>query len=403
MTTPMTRLFIIPILALLLAGCQTSALDGSSAPMPAADSAPVNDGRSVLERDDPTFRKIWNDALPKLEKAIEIQSKRKDAPKFSFSPFADTKRSLKRDFNKILDQLTVVLSGQRLSLFQDQIATLKGTIRQRRKDISRFRELRAGAPTEHMLKTTRKGYEQKIAAAERNIEQLKGEIESVKKGFAAQLRAYGIGLSPEQTDVLLTRVDADDIVRMTVVYDSVKAITIKLMELTGGSDDDLAFAKRYYGMHVVLLELMVHMQSKYIDHVNQRYLPGLETLVGEARGTISDAQSAIRQENNRRNRAIYQSNIKANRLTIEAARLYKKQLKGQATRVDKTRRTVRKDLQVAKNTLQTVMVSAQLLDVLKTSRNAFSALMNLQIPELVPFENIQVRKKFEELSEKIAR
>ncbi|MBF0187131.1 MAG: hypothetical protein HQL50_04315, partial [Magnetococcales bacterium] len=55
------------------------------------------------------------------------------------------------------------------------------------------------------------------------------------------------------------------------------------------------------------------------------------------------------------------------------------------------------------NTLKTVAVSAQLLDILKSSQESFNALMNLQAPDLVPFRNLEMQKKFEELSTMMAQ
>ncbi len=46
-------------------------------------------------------------------------------------------------------------------------------------------------------------------------------------------------------------------------------------------------------------------------------------------------------------------------------------------------------------------ISADLIQLMKTNRAWFSVLMNIQIPEIVPFENLAMQRKFEELSSMI--
>ena len=58
----------------------------------------------------------------------------------------------------------------------------------------------------------------------------------------------------------------------------------------------------------------------------------------------------------------------------------------------------KRDYRVAKNTFDTVKLSAELIRLMKSNQASFNALMNIQIPEIVPFKNIEMQKKFEELS-----
>ena len=75
----------------------------------------------------------------------------------------------------------------------------------------------------------------------------------------------------------------------------------------------------------------------------------------------------------------------------------------QKAKVRKAQQVIKKDLQLAQNTYDTVELSADLLSVLKTSQASFDVLMNLQVPEIVPFENLQMKNKFQELSETLRK
>ncbi|MBF0455389.1 MAG: hypothetical protein HQL72_11315 [Magnetococcales bacterium] len=383
-------LIFLLLATLLLPSCVTA--DSGLAPLTPEQQA---------QKQERVFNRLWNDSLPKLEKALTLKDEIKQAPDHAF--FSKDKVSLTKDFNEILDGLSIILSERSLSELQDKMAQLKGDIKSRRDDIAQYKENRLGAPLEHMVKTTKSGYDAKIASAQADIVGYEAGIVSLKESFSRELKSYGINLTPAQTDVLLTRVDANDILQMTMVFDSVKGITSKLMQLTSDSGEDIQYAKKYYGLHVVLVELIVHMQNGYLTQVTQRYLPKLEEIISRTRAVSSEARRELRREKQPSRRQIYQANLSAHDLTIKTAKLYAKALSQQQGKVASARQKALRDLALAKNTLETVMVSADLLGLLQSSQKTFKALLNLQVPELVPFKNLAMRKKFEELSTLLAK
>ncbi|MBF0621164.1 MAG: hypothetical protein HQL54_04490 [Magnetococcales bacterium] len=393
MKSSVKALLALCVMGLMLSGCVAGKGGGSATPVSAAKPGTF---RSVLEQDNDLFQDTWNDARPELEKAITVQEKMQDAPGFAL--FGDSKGSLKKDFNEILNELSLVLTQGRLIDYQNKMTELRESIAEEKQNISKFKELRIGAPVKHVIKTTKTGYDKKVADAHENIAGYEGDMDVVRHQFSADLKRYGIELSADKADVLLSRVDADDIVGMTVAFDAVKAITGRLMELTDSTGENLEYAKRYYGMHVVLLELMIHMQNRYIDHVDNKYLPSLEGVRKKTREVNAEARQELQKEKDANRRNIYQANIKAHALTLKVADIYAKTLHSQRSKVLKARQKIERDRALARNTLKTVMVSAELLSILKSSQDSFNALINLQVPELVPFENVEMRKKFEELT-----
>lgn len=385
-----TTLALALLTSPILSGCVSAGSSGT----------PLNSTQKA-QKNEEVFNQLWNDSLPKLEKALNLKEEIAKAPKFAL--FGADKRSLGKDFNEILDGLSIILSQRSLRELQEELVELKKNIIDSRNDIAEYKENRLGAPLEHMVKTTKSGYEKKIASAQEDIKNYEASIRALKLNFSKELKSYGIQLNPGQTDVLLTRVDADDIIQMTMVFDSVKGITAKLMQLTSDSDEDIQFAKKYYGLHVVLVELIVHMQSRYIAQVNEQYLPRLENISASTKAVTMEAQRELRREKSQERRTIYQSNLKAHDLTLKTATLYAKTLQQQLTKVKEAQKKALRDLAVATNTLKTVLVSADLLGLLQSSQNNFKALLNLQVPELVPFKNIAMRKKFEELSTLLAK
>ncbi|MBT6978223.1 MAG: hypothetical protein HN951_00115 [Flavobacteriales bacterium] len=113
---------------------------------------------------------------------------------------------------------------------------------------------------------------------------------------------------------------------------------------------------------------------------------------------MAETKGKFRSEVNSSRKAIYQKNIKAQGLTIKTAKLYKDVLYGQKRKVMKASDNTRIDLDLAVNTYATVQISSDLLDVLKDSKQGFDVLMDLQVPDIVAFENTEMQRKFQELS-----
>jgi len=111
-----------------------------------------------------------------------------------------------------------------------------------------------------------------------------------------------------------------------------------------------------------------------------------------------ESRQLLHSENNQAQRSVLQNNLQAQQLTLKVAKLYAQQLGNQKAKVVEALNRAKSDYRVAKNTFDTVKLSAELIRLMKTNEASFNALMNIQIPEIVPFQNIEMQKKFEELS-----
>ena len=166
--------------------------------------------------------------------------------------------------------------------------------------LARYREQRITAPRSHMVKTTKEAYDKKIAQEQENIKLYRQESQRIKIYLRERLQDMGIKLSQEQVEVLLSRVDGDDIIQMSVVFDVLKKITQRLMQLTRESGEDIQQARKYYGMHVVLLEMVNYMQDKYIEQVDKIYIPRIDTIINKTLATRNTAQARLKEENRSR-------------------------------------------------------------------------------------------------------
>jgi hypothetical protein len=353
------------------------------------------------DQEDERFRDMWGNVFSQLKEGLAIVDEIKIAPDSAL--FGDDKKSLKGDLNKILDKTLVLLEDESINDYREKIEDLNQRIESSKNNISQYREDRITAPRTNMVKTTKDDFDKKIAEEKLNIIDYEAVIVRIKVHFKERLNDIGVSLSEQQVDILLARVDADDIIQMSVVFDVLKKITIQLMKLTQDSNEEIKQAKKYYGMHVVLLEMVNYMQQKYIDMVETVYIPKIDTIIEKTTVIQNNARKSMQKDNSDKRKAIYKSNIEAQELTLKTAILYKKNLREQQSKVASAQKVVQKDLALSQNTYDTVEVSADLLSVLKTSKDSFDALMSIQVPQIIPFENVKMQDKYQELSKLISQ
>jgi hypothetical protein len=63
----------------------------------------------------------------------------------------------------------------------------------------------------------------------------------------------------------------------------------------------------------------------------------------------------------------------------------------------------KKNLLLAENTFSTVSLSSGLYNLIRQSQMMFDKISRIQVPEIVPFENLQIEQKYKELTKQILR
>ena len=97
-------------------------------------------------------------------------------------------------------------------------------------------------------------------------------------------------------------------------------------------------------------------------------------------------------------RQIYTNNLKTQKHTLKVLDLYRKILQKDMQKINLALQKVQQNYRVSLNTYQTVTVSADLALLMEKSRNLFNEVVSIQVPELVPFENLQIQREFESLT-----
>ena len=338
--------------------------------------------------------RVWDRLVARLDAARGTVDRIERAPESSW--FGEDRESLREDFVSQLDELVVLLDDASIFEYRDEVDRVRGAIHTHRQRIQEWREAR-------LLAEDRSAYDARIAAAERSIEELEDGLRDLERELQRRLRYAGVDLDVDQVRVLLTRVDSDDIIQMAAVFQVLRRITEQLRVLIDESGESIEAARRYYGMHVVLLEAVSHVQRRYIELVSSRYLPRVDAIAERTEAVREETLEQLDETGDERRRALYRKNLDAQGLTLRVARLYAGHLEGQREKVRRALETIERDLALARNTYQTVNLSADLYHLLEASEGAWRAVLELQVPDIVPFENLELARRYAELSVEIER
>ena len=356
---------------------------------------------AAAAENDKRFLAVWDDVIKKLDQGLDIVEQMTAAPEKTF--FGADKADLRQDLNTLLDGLILLLEDQPISSFRARTVELEEYIERQQENIRAFQEAKITAPEKTTFKSSRKDYDEKILEARKAVRLSEREIEEIRKQLHKRILTVGLEMDESQVAILLSRVDADDIIQMAAIFDITRQLTNQLMKLTAESGEKIDNARRYYGMYVVLLELTVRMQQNYILAVNEQYTPRLSLLAEKTLQLNQASKQQLQTETDNHRIQVYKNNIKAQELTLKTAQLYMDNLRNQRNRVRTAMEEMQRNLILAHNTYDTVLVSAELLELLQQSSSSFDSLMNLQIPEIIPFENQEMLSKYQELSRMISR
>jgi hypothetical protein len=321
--------------------------------------------------------------------------------------------SAKSDIDALIEEAIEVLNVPGLAKMRANYREVEDRIRQEDRAIAELREKWILAPeTEAGLLTkftptdtlkrftaeTRGDYDLLMEARKANVTAYQQELERMRQTMSAALAELNVTMPPDQLELWLSSAIGEDVISMSVVFDSIRQLTLRLEELTQGSGENLNFAKRYYGMLVILHKLVVHMQETFIAKVDDEVLPKLQGFRDEADILIVDSQSLMREGSNR---AALQQNIDANEMTKRAIALYERIVHSQRRKVSQALSVSRREEAVAANTYRTVALSSSVATLIREGINTFATLSSLQVPDAAEFQNAEIREEFRKLTARL--
>jgi hypothetical protein len=315
--------------------------------------------------------------------------------------------------NRFIDDAIRTLDAPDLVKSRESYRKLEASIGDEKKRVAELRERRAFAPASdtstitkytptqtlrRFTASTRGDYDLLIESHQANVDAYEEQLSLIKNDMSDALAELGIDMPADQLELWLSSAIGDDVISMGVVFQSIREVTLRLAELTQESGENLDFARRYYGMVVILHKLVVRMQEAFIEKIDSEILPNLASYRDEADGIIASSRRLLRDGGRR---SSLESNIAANELTKQAIDLYTRIVQSQRKKVSEALVISKREEQVAINTYQTVRLSSHVSQLIRDGLSTFETLSNLQIPDTAEFQNNEIREEFKKLTERL--
>ena len=352
------------------------------------------------------------EVIDTLEESIPFLDEEINLPDDSF--WGKDKNDIKEEIDEFLDELFVMLELSRVVELRETYGEIEKKIDSENNELSELKKDQVFAPAESesslskivvdskytdsikkFIAETKGDYEKIIQIKKKNIKGYENELDKIAVGISEALYEKNITMDPEQLKVWLSSAIGDDILSMSVVFSHIKEITIQLEELTASSGENLAYAKKYYGMVVMLHKLIVYMQKRFIADVDNNIKPKLRQFSKEANSNLNEARKLYKKN---KNNQILKSNIDASKITIKAINLYLKIVNSQQGKIKKALRISIEQEKVAINTYKTVKLSSMVSALINNGLKTFDTLSKLQIPDMAKFENKEIQEQFRQLT-----
>ena len=333
---------------------------------------------------------VWDDLVDVFDEIIILKSEKNDAS--SISLFGKSKKDYDEKIELIFQSVASLINDPELENNRKTLQILKNKIL-----MSQEKSSNVYAKSVLASGKERKELENLADDYKKDSQEYKDSKVDLIRGVRSRLALYGLDLNKNQVEVLLSRVDAGDIIGMTTSFSVIAELTEQFSDATIASGENLQIAKKYYGMHVILLELQMHIQKNYINRLRNVYLVRAndirsenKLLIDETFKLIDDAEGTYLK--------IYKNNLESQKYTLKVLGLYEEILRKDLLKIETGLKKVNDNYLVSLNTFQTVTVAADLASLMAENSNLFNEVMSIQVPELIPFENLQMQKEFEALT-----
>ena len=330
--------------------------------------------------------------------------KKKQTKASSFTIISKSKKDYRIKIDEVLKEIEPVL-------FDGQVVNYSERIRKAKRGIEDFEEKKVElnekiifAPEESSLFNTskdelRKEIE-KIEILTKKSEKL---IDKLEFDLKRKMSALGIKLTREQIRIMTTRIDGDDLAKSFAIFDVTKQITNTLGLMMEQNSFSGSATTKYYGIYVILSEILGYSQRQYIEKIDEIYMPALTVVQKNIEDSIEFAKNSIKETDNEQNKKILESNIEANKFSLSVLGKYKEILIGQRNSIEKAVERTNEQIMVAYSTYDTAVNSANLINLISQTQESFNKIMDMQLPEIIPFENSELENKFNEISEQLLK
>lgn len=345
---------------------------------------------------------LWKDSRDDIEDVLNLEEEKAGLPNAKW--FKRDRKSAEKDIEKLLDDVLEVFVSTRATDLRADYVALGERITQRRQEIRDLRERTVSAPAEvsplEFYKKTRQDLEEEIDARKQDIAELEKAREKNVDRLRAEFTHLGIRMSDEQLRFHLDTASGGDVMTLGAVFQNVREFNAQLEQLMQRDPGDTEAARRYYGMHVVLIRTLQRAHDLTLERIDEDYLPRLETLEEENDRLRKQTERMVRFAS-RDEKPLLHASLRTQHTTNEAIDLYRQHLLAMRDEVYEAQKKIQRRYEVALNAFHTIRVSAMLMREMESALKDLSTLRDLNLPDLIPINDAAIRDKFFDIGNRL--
>jgi hypothetical protein len=328
--------------------------------------------------------------------------KKQEVEASSFTLISKSKKDFRIEIDEVLKDIEPVL-------FDGEVVNYASKIRNARQQISQLKNKKVElnedlvfAPEQgSLLKSSKNDIREEIKRVDFLISKSETLIDELEFDLKKKMSKLGIDLTREQIRVMTTRVDGDELARSFAIFDVTRQISNTLGQLMKENSFSAQTTVKYYGTYVILSEILGYSQREYIDKIKTLYLPAIAKIEDDIEASIDYAKKSLGDATSDSNKEILRSNIRSNQFSLEVVQSYRTILKSQIKSLENALDRTEEQIMVAYSTYDTAANSANLVNLISETQETFDRIMNMQVPDIIPFENTELELKFQEISDQI--
>ena len=328
--------------------------------------------------------------------------KKQEVEASSFTLISKSKKDFRIEIDEVLKDIEPVL-------FDGEVVNYASKIRNARQQISQLKNKKVElnedlvfAPEQgSLLKSSKNDIREEIKRVDFLISKSETLIDELEFDLKKKMSELGIDLTREQIRVMTTRVDGDELARSFAIFDVTRQISNTLGQLMKENSFSAQTTVKYYGTYVILSEILGYSQREYIYKIKTLYLPAIAKIEDDIEASIDYAKKSLGDATSDSNKEILRSNIRSNQFSLEVVQSYRTILKSQIKSLENALDRTEEQIMVAYSTYDTAANSANLVNLISETQETFDRIMNMQVPDIIPFENTELELKFQEISDQI--
>lgn len=328
--------------------------------------------------------------------------KKQEVEASSFTLISKSKKDFRIEIDEVLKEIEPVLFDGEVVNYASKIRNARQQISQLKKKKVELNEDLVFAPEQgSLLKSSKSDIREEIKRVDLLISKSETLIDELEFDLKKKMSALGIDLTREQIRVMTTRVDGDELARSFAIFDVTRQISNTLGQLMKENSFSAQTTVKYYGTYVILSEILGYSQREYIDKIKTLYLPAIAKIEDDIEASIDFAEKSLGDAASDSNKEILRSNIRSNQFSLEVVQSYRTILKSQIKSLENALDRTEEQIMVAYSTYDTAANSANLVNLISETQETFDRIMNMQVPDIIPFENTELELKFQEISDQI--